>query len=102
MPRRSIRVTGCCGPSAASGWIALDLSRAFAGRVLTSKDPVDTAFRLAYSRQPDGWEKDSVATFLEKQKHLIAARPAGGKLALPTAMPEGLEPAAAAAFVDFC
>jgi hypothetical protein len=82
--------------------VALDWARAFASRALATKEPVDTAFRLAYSRQPDGWEKDSVATFLEKQKHVIASRPAGEKLALPTAMPAGLEPAEAAAFVDFC
>jgi hypothetical protein len=82
--------------------VALDWARAFAGRALSSKDPVDTAFRLAYSRQPDGWEKDTAATFLEKQKRVIAARPAGEKLALPEALPEGMEPAAAAAFVDFC
>jgi len=82
--------------------VALDWARAFAGRALASKDPVEAAFRLAYSRPPDGWEKDSVATFLEKQKRVIAARPASDKLALPVAMPEGLEPAAAAAFVDFC
>ena len=55
------------------------------------------------SRKPDGWEKDTVATFLEKQKKVIAARVSAGQtLALPTSLKEGIEPQYAAAFVDFC
>ena len=68
-----------------------------------SPDPVDAAFQLAYSRQPDPWEKDTVATFLQKQKGVIQARAAKGeKLALPAKMPQEVEPEYAAAFVDFC
>jgi hypothetical protein len=64
---------------------------------------VDRAFRLAYSRPPDAWEKDTVQTFFYKQKAVIAERAAKGeKLALPASVPEGVDPAYAAAFVDFC
>jgi hypothetical protein len=101
-PRREITTTAPQALAMLNDRVALEWARAFAGRALASKDPVDTAFRLAYSRQPDGWEKDTAATFLEKQKRVIAARPASDKLALPTAIPQGMESAAAAAFVDFC
>jgi len=101
-PRRDVTTTAPQALAMLNDRVVLDWARAFAGRALAAKDPVDTAFRLAYSRPPDGWEKDSAATFLEKQKRVIAARPAGEKLALPTTMPDSMEPAAAAAFVDFC
>jgi hypothetical protein len=101
-PRREVTTTAPQALAMLNDRVALDWARAFAGRVLAEKDPVDAAFRLAYSRQPDGWEKDTAATFLEKQRRVIAARPAGEKLALPETVPAGVEPAAAAAFVDFC
>jgi hypothetical protein len=101
-PRREVTTTAPQALAMLNDRVALDWARAFAGRILAEKDPVDAAFRLAYSRQPDGWEKDTAATFLEKQKRVIAARPAGEKLALPETVPAGVEPAAAAAFVDFC
>jgi hypothetical protein len=101
-PRREITTTAPQALAMLNDRVALEWARAFAGRALATKDPVSAAFRLAYSRQPDGWEKDTAATFLEKQKRVIAARAAGEKLALPTATPESMEPAAAAAFVDFC
>ncbi len=42
-------------------------------------------------------------TFFFKQKAVIAERAAKGeKLALPPALPDSVEPAYAAAFVDFC
>ena len=45
---------------------------------------METAYRLAYSRVPDSWEKDTVATFFHKQKAVIEARvQRGEKLALP-------------------
>ena len=83
--------------------VALEWAQAFAGRALQASDPVAAAFRLAYSRTPDGWEKDTVSTFLAKQKTVIQARAAkGDKLALPAKMPAQLSPEEGAAFVDFC
>jgi hypothetical protein len=44
-----------------------------------------------------------VQTFFDKQKSIVAERKAaGGKLALPTVMPAGYDPAQGAALVDFC
>jgi hypothetical protein len=102
-PRRDVTTTAPQALAMLNDRVALEWAQAFAGRALAAKDPVDQAFRLAYSRPPDPWEKDTVATFFYKQKSIIADRLANGqKLALPAAMPEGLEPAYAAAFVDFC
>ena len=101
--RRDVTTTAPQALTMLNDKVALEWARAFAGRVLTAPDPVTKAFELAYSRKPDGWEKDTVATFLEKQKSLIAARQASGQpVALPTNMPGGMKPEAAAAFVDFC
>jgi hypothetical protein len=101
-PRREITTTAPQALSMLNDRVALDWARAFAARALEAKDPVGVAFRLAYSRQPDSWEKDTAATFLEKQKRVIAARGTDAKLAFPVSMAPGIEPAAAAAFVDFC
>jgi len=87
---------------------AIDWAQNFAGRVLgkAGLDPklqVETAYLLAYSRKPDGWETDTVLTFLEKQRGIIQSRIAKGEsIALPTNVPEKGEPARLAALVDFC
>jgi Protein of unknown function (DUF1553)/Protein of unknown function (DUF1549) len=105
--RRDVTTTAPQALTMLNDRVALEWAQAFAGRALAAKDPVDRAYRLAYSRPPDPWEKDTVATFLHKQETVIAARLAKGiaqgeNPALPAVMPEGLEPAYAAAFVDFC
>jgi hypothetical protein len=102
-PRRNVTVTAPQALSMLNDRVALEWAQAFAGRALQTSDPVATAFRLAYSRTPDSWEKDTVATFLQKQKTVIQARAAKGeKLALPSTMPESVPPEYGAAFVDFC
>jgi len=101
--RRDVTTTAPQALTMLNDRVALEWAQAFAGRVLAEKDPVDSAFRLAYSRPPDGWEKDTAATFFHKQAPLIRERVARGeKLALPPAMPEGMAPEQAAAWVDFC
>jgi hypothetical protein len=101
--RRDVTVTAPQALSMLNDRVALEWAQAFAGRALAEKDPVETAYRLAYSRVPDAWEKDTVATFLHKQKGVIEARVGRGEaLALPAAMPEGTDRTYAAAFVDFC
>jgi hypothetical protein len=91
--------------------LVLDLSRAFAGRVLTedtglsTEAQVDAAFRLAYGRQATAEEQMSAKAFLEKQVPILAARLAeteGAKLPMPMKIPEGMDPARAAALVDLC
>jgi hypothetical protein len=101
--RRNTTVTAPQALALLNDRTALEWARAFAARALQEKNPVERAYRLAFSRSPDAWEKDTVATFLEKQKSVIHERAARGeKLALPASVPEGMSPEAAAAFVDFC
>jgi hypothetical protein len=102
-PRREVTTTAPQALTMLNDKVVLEWAQAFAARALADRDPVDRAFRLAYSRPPDAWEKDTVQTFFFKQRSLIAERAAKGeKLALPPAVPDGVEPAYAAAFVDFC
>ena len=102
-PRRMITTTAPQALTLLNDRVVLEWAQAFAGKALAAKDPVDAAFRLAYSRPPDPWEKDTVATFFHKQSSLIHDREAKGeKLALPSSVPEGVQPEYAAAFVDFC
>ncbi len=64
---------------------------------------IGTGFRLAYSRVPDAWEKDTVLTFLETQRRIIEERAsAGEELLLPDSLRvDEMSPAEAAAVVDF-
>jgi len=102
-PRRMITTTAPQALTLLNDRTVLAWSQAFAARALATLDPVDAAFELAYSRHPDAWEKDTVATFFHKQKAVIHDRTVKGeKLALPAAVPAGIEPEYAAAFVDFC
>jgi hypothetical protein len=102
-PRRAVTTTAPQALTLVNDKVTLEWAEAFAARALAAKDPVDEAFRLAYSRPPDGWEKDTVSTFFHKQAPIIAARDTKGeKLALPAALPAGVDRAYAAAFVDFC
>jgi hypothetical protein len=86
----------------------MDWSRALAGRVLSvagtdRSTQIETAFQLAYSRSPDGWEKDVALTFFERQKKIVAERLRNGEeIALPEIAPDGLEQVEGAALVDFC
>ncbi len=102
-PRRMITTTAPQALMLLNDHVVLQWAQAFAARALATEAPVNTAFRLAYSRPPDAWEKDTVATFLHKQRAVIRDRTAKGeKLALPVPMLQGVEPEYAAAFVDFC
>jgi hypothetical protein len=101
--RRNQTITAPQALALLNGKVSLEWAQAFAGRVLKQSggDPnatIDTAYRLAYGRSPDGFEKDTVLTFLNKQKSAIV----GQKLALPDNMPAGYDPRQGAALVDFC
>jgi hypothetical protein len=103
--RRNQTITAPQAMSLLNSKVSLDWAEAFAGRVLKQAGAdqnaqVETAYRLAYDRKPDSFEKDSVLTFLAKQSSLIAGK--SGQLALPAELPVGYEPARAAALVDLC
>lgn len=106
--RRNQTITAPQAMSLLNSKVSLDWAEAFATRILkqAGTDPnaqIDAAYRLAYGRHPDGFEKDSVMTFFAKQKPVIAQRVAAGeKLAMPSSIPEGYDSTQAAALVDFC
>jgi len=86
----------------------LEAAQAFAGRVLeqagtSRKAQVEAAYRLAFSRPPDAAERDTALTFLATHKPILDERVAANQpLALPAAIPGGMDQAEAATLVDFC
>jgi hypothetical protein len=106
--RRNTTITAPQALSLLNGKVVLDWAQAFAGRVIREAGPdlrsqIDRAYELAYSRRPDGSERDTVMTFFDKQQGIVSKRLAEGKkAALPTGAPQELDSARAAALVDFC
>ena len=43
---------------------------------------MEAAYHLAYSRDPDPWEKDTALTFFERQRKIILEQLAQGKEAV--------------------
>jgi hypothetical protein len=88
--------------------MVLGWAQAFAGRVMQEagadlNQQIDSAYRYAYSRSPNGSEKDTAFTFFDRHKQIIADRVAANeKLALPSVVADGVDQAQAAALVDFC
>jgi hypothetical protein len=55
------------------------------------------------SREPSARERKAVLEFLDSQSAIVGERLSRNeKIPLPEKLPEGMEPARAAAFVDFC
>ncbi len=87
----------------AEGW-----ARAFAGRVLRlaggdAARQVESAYRLAYSRGPDAWEKDTAITFFARQREIIDRQPEPGEEpALLEASTLGVDSRHSSALVDYC
>ncbi len=85
------------------GW-----AQGMAGRVLARAGDdrgrqVEAAFRLAFTRAPDSWEKDAVLTFFETQRAIIADRAAAGEpLLLPDYDSHSMSGLDAAVLVDLC
>jgi hypothetical protein len=83
-------------------------SRQFASRLLREcgarvESQIKRAYRVALSRPPRQAERALVRTFLTSQTALLRDRlRARQSVALPHQVPPGVEPAAAAALVDFC
>ncbi|MGH9675111.1 MAG: DUF1549 and DUF1553 domain-containing protein, partial [Bryobacteraceae bacterium] len=88
--------------------LVLGWAQAFAGRVLREAGTdlhkqIERAYLHAYSRTPNGSEKDTAMTFFRRHERILADRSAAKeKLALPGVMPEGVTAEHAATLVDFC
>ena len=87
---------------------SLEWAQSLAGRVIqrAGDDPAAQAaeaFRLAYTRAPNAWEKDRVLTFFSQQRKLVSERLSKGEpIAQPTPGSGSVPPDAAAALVDLC
>ena len=56
-----------------------------------------------FARTPDGWEKDTALTFFDQQERFSAERKASNEDSrCQQQAPAGMDPARAAALVDFC
>jgi hypothetical protein len=83
-------------------------ARAFAGRLLREggSDPrrqIDLAHQLALGRPPREAEVQTAEEFLRSQAELLRDRlRSRERVALPPELPEGVDPAHAAALIDFC
>jgi hypothetical protein len=88
--------------------LVMEWSRALAGRVLNDgglslDQQMDRAYRLVLSRPPNTEERAAVRDFLDRQSALLAQSLARNeKPPMPDVLPSGMDPARAAAFVDFC
>ncbi len=86
----------------------LKSAQRFAGRVAAeagadSAAQVDRAYRLAFGRSPDSFERERAVEFLKRQAKLIDRETdEESPLLLPQPMPKSTSDSAAAALVDFC
>jgi hypothetical protein len=107
-PRRNTTVTPTQPLTLMNDELVMEWSRALASRVLndsglTARQRVERAYGLALSRAPKPEEAAAVLDFLTQQSILTGERLAKDeKLPMPDVIPQGIPPAMAAAFVDFC
>jgi hypothetical protein len=107
-PRRNATVTPTQPLTMMNDELVMEWARKLAGRVLndaglTPEQRIERAYRLAFSRPPKPEETRSISDFLNQQSSLIRERLAKSeRVPLPDLVPQGMSPAQAAAFVDFC
>jgi hypothetical protein len=107
-PRRYATVTPTQPLALMNDELVMEWSRALASRVLNDgglspEQQIERAYHLLLSRAPNTEESKSILDFLNEQSALIAPRLAkGDKVPMPDAVPQGMSPARAAAFVDLC
>lgn len=106
--RRSTTTTAPQALSLLNDKIFLRAAQAFAGRVLKEAGPdlnsqIAAVYRVAYSREPSQDERQIALSFLKKQAAIIKARLDEKKpVASPPGVAPDVNPAMAAALVDFC
>ena len=107
-PRRDVTTTAPQALTLLNSKLSRDWAEAFASRVIREAGPefaaeLDHAFRLAYSRRPDGAEKDTALTFLDRQLKILVERDkAGEPISRLDAGPVRVDRLQAAALVDLC
>jgi hypothetical protein len=106
-PVRSTTITAPQALVMLNGRLGLAEARSLSGRLLAAHGAdaralVRGAYLAAYGREPAADEQAASEQFLDRQTERIAAGPAPTRDALPRPLPAGLDPARAAALVDFC
>jgi hypothetical protein len=88
--------------------VVLGWAVALAGRVLNDSGvpvdaQVDRAYRIVHNRAPSAKERATILQFLQSQASILSQQIARNeKVYVPDSLPAGVDPAHAAAFVDFC
>ncbi len=107
-PQRSSTTTAPQALALMNSEFTLEQAQSWSGRLLAEHGRdlsavLEVAFREAFARPAGEPQLKAAAEFLARQAAGIAATGEATALgALPTPMPEGLDPAQAAAVVDFC
>jgi len=107
-PRRNTTTSPIQALNLLNGKLTLEWAQSFAGRVLelAAKDfdqQIETAFRLAYSRQPDKDEKQTARKFFDAHRKILLERVAKDEeMALPPKLAGAADQLRAATLVDFC
>src|SRR5579862_6398918 len=84
-------------------WSAALANRILNDSCLSPEQQVERAFRIVFTRAPKDDERAAVLQFLNQQSAEISARIAKNeKVPMPENVPQGMDQARAAAFVDFC
>ncbi|MBK9166161.1 MAG: DUF1553 domain-containing protein [Bryobacterales bacterium] len=120
--RRNTTLTAPQALELMNNHLVLDWARSFAGRILNDggvgvEAQIDRAWKLAFSRTPSEAERAGAIRFLERHRPIMEERlresvvrpheSGAGKQRpapppLPANLPAGVDPARAAALVDFC
>ena len=106
--RRNVTTTAPQALNLLNDKVILRAAQAFAGRVLQmagadANAQIVTAYQLALARKPAAEEIKAALGFLQQQAALIQPRiEAKQAVAVPLNLPSNVEPARAAALIDFC
>jgi hypothetical protein len=106
--RRAVTTTAPQALNLLNDRVVLNAAFAFAGRVLQEAGAdvnaqIERAYLLAFARRPIAAEREQALAFFQQQAALIQSRlDAKQPVAVPPNCPVQMEPARAAALVDFC
>jgi hypothetical protein len=106
--RRAVTTTAPQALNLLNDRVVLNAAFAFAGRVLQDAGAdvnaqIERAYLLAFGRRPIAAEREQALAFFQQQAALIQSRlDAKQPVAVPPNCPVQMEPARAAALVDFC
>ena len=107
-PRRNVTTTPLQALNLLNSELTMKWAEGLAARVIQSagcelEKQIDAAYRLAFSRQPDIAERETVRKFFDRHREIVTERAAAGEeLALPPELSDTADKVEAASLVDFC